>query len=125
MAYQQANDTVFNGTLPTHDELNQTLTRAAEIVQSPQMAAKLAAAENQLQLQINETQEHLAEVKYNVSHKVVDVLDAANQTVTYKIQKLNDNFEDLNSRYLDKRAKIESRIDEQAEKLTSRVDAVN
>jgi len=42
------------------------------------MAAKLAAAENQLQLQINETQEHLAEVKYNVSHKVVDVLDAAN-----------------------------------------------
>jgi hypothetical protein len=25
MAYQQANDTVFNGTLPTQDELNNTL----------------------------------------------------------------------------------------------------
>jgi hypothetical protein len=42
------------------------------------MAAKVVAAENQLQLQINETKDHLAEVKYNVSHEVVDVLDAAN-----------------------------------------------
>jgi hypothetical protein len=48
MAYQQANATVFNGTLPTQDEINKTLERAIEIAESDQMAAKVVAAENQM-----------------------------------------------------------------------------